>query len=90
MFTDGTSVVYADGSSVSGFVFTNNIAPDNAQWLYNQVHIGDPVIVKNTGATLKWGDGWTDWNVSFDEYVKGSAIPYTAKTGAAPSAGTAS
>jgi lipoprotein-anchoring transpeptidase ErfK/SrfK len=63
-----------------------NIAPDNAAWLYNQVHIGDPVTVKNTGATLKWGDGWTDWNVSFDEYVKGSAIPYAPKTAAAPSA----
>jgi len=62
-----------------------NIAPDNAQWLYNQVHIGDPVTVKNTSATLKWGDGWTDWNESFDEYVKGSAIPY-APTAAAPSA----
>ena len=62
-----------------------NIAPDNAQWLYNQVHIGDPVTVKNTGAPLKWGDGWTDWNESFDDYVKGSAIPY-APTAAAPSA----
>jgi hypothetical protein len=30
VFTDGTSVVYADGAQVSGFVFTNNIAPDNA------------------------------------------------------------
>lgn len=29
VFTDGTSVVYADGSQVSGFVFTNNIVPDN-------------------------------------------------------------
>src|SRR5262249_15256865 len=30
VFTDGTSVVYADGTTVSGFVFTNNILPDNA------------------------------------------------------------
>jgi hypothetical protein len=29
VFTDGTSVLYADGPSVSGFVFTNNIVPDN-------------------------------------------------------------
>jgi lipoprotein-anchoring transpeptidase ErfK/SrfK len=65
-----------------------NIAPDNAQWLYNLTHIGDPVTVANTGSPLKWGDGWTDWNESFDEYVKGSAIPY-APTGAAPSASAA-
>ena len=30
VFTDGTSVVYADNPPVSGFVFTNNIIPDNA------------------------------------------------------------
>jgi hypothetical protein len=30
VFTDGTSVVYADVTTVSGFVFTNNILPDNA------------------------------------------------------------
>ena len=30
VFTDGTSVVYADGAGVVGFTFTNNIVPDNA------------------------------------------------------------
>jgi hypothetical protein len=30
VFTDGCSVVYADRTQVSGFVFTNNILPDNA------------------------------------------------------------
>ena len=30
VFTDGTSVVLADTAPVSGFVFTNNIIPDNA------------------------------------------------------------
>ncbi len=64
-----------------------NIAPDAAQWLYNVSHIGDPVIVKNTGSPLTWGDGWTDWNRDWNEYVKGSAIPYTpAAPSPAPSA----
>ncbi len=64
-----------------------NIAPDAAQWLYNVSHIGDPVTVKNTGSPLTWGDGWTDWNRDWDEYVKGSAIPYTpAAPSPAPSA----
>jgi hypothetical protein len=31
VFTDGTSVVYADSTPVYGFVFTNNIMPDN-EW----------------------------------------------------------
>ena len=30
VFTDGTSVVFADSPPASGFVFTNNIIPDNA------------------------------------------------------------
>ena len=30
LFADGTSVVYADDRQATGFVFTNNIVPDNA------------------------------------------------------------
>jgi hypothetical protein len=30
VFTDGSSIVYAGDSQVQGFVFTNNIGPDNA------------------------------------------------------------
>jgi lipoprotein-anchoring transpeptidase ErfK/SrfK len=51
-----------------------NISMNDAKWLYGQVHVGDPVIVKNTTRSLKWGDGWTDWNVSWDDYLKGSAL----------------
>lgn len=29
VFSDGSSIVYADGPQVTGFVFTNNIVPDN-------------------------------------------------------------
>ncbi|OLB77428.1 MAG: hypothetical protein AUI14_15900 [Actinobacteria bacterium 13_2_20CM_2_71_6] len=54
-----------------------NIAPDAAKWLYGIVHIGDPVTVKNTGSQLQWGNGWSDWDHDWNEYVKGSAIPYT-------------
>jgi hypothetical protein len=37
--------------------------------------VGDPVIVKGTERGLDWGDGWTDWNVNWEEYLKGSALP---------------
>jgi hypothetical protein len=46
------------------------------EWLYSITHIGDPVIVKNTESRVKYGDGWTDWELSWEQYVKGSAIPY--------------
>jgi lipoprotein-anchoring transpeptidase ErfK/SrfK len=56
-----------------------NISMDNAKWLYGIAHVGDPVTVKNTGSPLQWADGWTDWDHGFEEYVKGSAIPYAAQ-----------
>jgi lipoprotein-anchoring transpeptidase ErfK/SrfK len=50
-----------------------NLSTENAQWLFGLVHVGDPVITQGTGSPLRWGNGWTDWNIPFDEYVKGGA-----------------
>ncbi|MFG2044125.1 Ig-like domain-containing protein [Dactylosporangium sp. NPDC048998] len=63
-----------------------NLSPANAEWLWKQTLIGDPVIIRNTEEHVKWGNGWTDWDVSWDEYVKGSAVPY--QPPAPPSAST--
>ncbi|GAA2630317.1 L,D-transpeptidase [Paractinoplanes durhamensis] len=52
-----------------------NVSPSNAQWLFDKTLIGDPVVVKGTGDKLAYGDGWTAWNVSWAEFVKGSALP---------------
>jgi lipoprotein-anchoring transpeptidase ErfK/SrfK len=56
-----------------------NVSTDNAKWLYGITHIGDPVIVKGTERKLTWGDGWSDWDKSWDEYVKGSALAAAAE-----------
>jgi lipoprotein-anchoring transpeptidase ErfK/SrfK len=55
-----------------------NMSTANATWLFNQTKIGDPIQVKGTERKLQNGNGWTDWNMSWDDYVKGSAIPYKA------------
>jgi lipoprotein-anchoring transpeptidase ErfK/SrfK len=55
-----------------------NVSPSNARWLFDKSLIGDPVIVKGTGVKLGYGDGWTPWNVSWAEFVKGSALPVPA------------
>ena len=47
---------------------------DNARWLYEQSHPGDLVKVTGTERQLEYGNGWTDWNVSFKEYKAGSAL----------------
>lgn len=63
-----------------------NISAANAEWLYGITQIGDPVLIKGTEEHVKWQNGWTDWDISWTEYVKGSAIPYVPPA-VAPSAG---
>ena len=38
-------------------------------------HVGDPVIVRGTEVPLTNGNGWTAWNVTWAEYITGSALP---------------
>jgi lipoprotein-anchoring transpeptidase ErfK/SrfK len=52
-----------------------NISTANAEWLFHLTHIGDPVIIKGAEHPLEWANGWTDWNVSWEEYLSGSALP---------------
>jgi lipoprotein-anchoring transpeptidase ErfK/SrfK len=52
-----------------------NVATDNGQWIYNWVKVGDPVIVKGTEQHLGQGNGWTAWDLPWDDFVKGSALP---------------
>ncbi|WP_327022432.1 L,D-transpeptidase [Micromonospora sp. NBC_01739] len=53
-----------------------NVSMTNGAWLFNNTRVGDPIVVKGTERKLQLGNGWTDWNVSWEEYVKGSALPY--------------
>jgi hypothetical protein len=52
-----------------------NLSPANAKWLFDQSHVGDPIIIKDTETTLDQGNGWTAWDRPWSEYVKGSALP---------------
>jgi lipoprotein-anchoring transpeptidase ErfK/SrfK len=61
-----------------------NMSIENAKWLFEQTRLGDPITIKGTERKLQHGNGWTDWNLSWEEYVKGSALPY--EPSAAPSA----
>lgn len=51
-----------------------NVSVKNAEWLFNNTLIGDPVITKGTPRKLQYTNGYTDWNKSWDEYRKGSAL----------------
>lgn len=46
----------------------------NAKWLFKHSQVGDVVRVSGTDRLLEEGNGWTDWNVSFQQYKAGSAL----------------
>jgi hypothetical protein len=46
----------------------------NAAWLYENTLIGDPVVTTGTRRRLEQGNGYSDWNISYAEYKKGSAL----------------
>jgi lipoprotein-anchoring transpeptidase ErfK/SrfK len=54
-----------------------NVSMANATWLFSQTRVGDPVTTKGTERPLKMGNGWTDWNMSWQEYLEGAALPHT-------------
>ncbi|WP_212826993.1 Ig-like domain-containing protein [Catellatospora sp. TT07R-123] len=55
-----------------------NVGPGNAVWLFENTHVGDPVTVKGTGHQLEPGNGFTAWDMSWKDFLKGSALPVPA------------
>lgn len=51
-----------------------NVSEAMGEWLFGKTMIGDPVTVSGTEVKLKNGNGWTDWNMSWDQYKKGSYL----------------
>jgi lipoprotein-anchoring transpeptidase ErfK/SrfK len=58
-----------------------NLSPSNAKWMYDKTLIGDPITVRGTGDKLVPGNGWTPWDLSWKDFVKGSALPVPAGLG---------
>jgi lipoprotein-anchoring transpeptidase ErfK/SrfK len=50
------------------------MSTDNAAWLFNLTHRGDPVEVTGTQRGLEDNNGWTDWNESYAQYKQASAL----------------
>ena len=79
--TWGGEFIHAAPWSVGEQGYTNtshgctNVSDEAAAWLMDTTHVGDLVTVKGTEVQLDPGNGWTAWNMSWDEYVKGSALP---------------
>ncbi|WP_432903913.1 Ig-like domain-containing protein [Micromonospora matsumotoense] len=52
-----------------------NVSMAMGRWLFAQTKVGDPITVKGTPRKLEPGNGWTAWSLTWDEFVKGSALP---------------
>jgi hypothetical protein len=46
----------------------------NAAWLFNHTLIGDPVVTTGSSRHMEYDNGYGDWNMSYAEYKKGSAL----------------
>lgn len=52
-----------------------NVSLEMGEWLYEFVKVGDPIVVKNTEVPLQPGDGFTAWDLEWEDFVAGSALP---------------
>lgn len=52
-----------------------NMSTEDARWLYEVVKVGDPVTVTGTEVALEPGNGWTAWDLTWEEFAAGSALP---------------
>ncbi|HEX3712896.1 MAG TPA: Ig-like domain-containing protein [Trebonia sp.] len=50
-----------------------NLAPANAEAYYKLAVPGDPITISASPKAGKWDNGWTEWFLSWPQYLKGSA-----------------
>lgn len=46
----------------------------DSAWLYENTLVGDPVVTTGSSKQMELGNGYGDWNVSYKQYAKGSAL----------------
>ena len=51
-----------------------NVSAANGKWLYDWFRVGDLVEVKGTGHRLNAGNGWTAWDLEWEDFLAGSAL----------------
>jgi lipoprotein-anchoring transpeptidase ErfK/SrfK len=73
------SVVNQGESNVShGCV---NLAPEDAQTYYNLAVPGDPITITSSSKAGNWDNGWTEWFLSWAQYLAGSATHMAVEAG---------
>ncbi|MFC5824900.1 L,D-transpeptidase [Nonomuraea insulae] len=57
-----------------------NARPDQAAWFYASSLRGDPVTITGTQRPLAWDNGWGFWQLPWEKWRRGSALPETDAT----------
>jgi lipoprotein-anchoring transpeptidase ErfK/SrfK len=91
--TNSGEFVHAAPWSVGSQGYSNvshgcvGLSTDNAYWLFQNSNVGDVVDVRNSGRVQDLGNGITEWNVSWKDWVKDSKTgPVTTEAISSPSA----
>jgi hypothetical protein len=58
-----------------------NLSPADAQTYYNLAVPGDPITITGSTKAGEWDDGWTEWFLPWQQFVKGSALHKAVKAG---------
>ncbi len=78
--TDSGEFIHAAPWSVSSQGKANvshgciGVSTENGAWLFKNCRVGDLIEVTGSKRGLETGNGWTDWNVSYEQFRKGSAL----------------
>ncbi|GAA2112907.1 L,D-transpeptidase [Actinomadura alba] len=63
-----------------------NSPPASAEWFFNWSYLGDPVIITGSSRKLDAFNGWSYYQMPWNQWVKGGALDRVVNTG--PAAGT--
>jgi lipoprotein-anchoring transpeptidase ErfK/SrfK len=58
-----------------------NLAPADAQTYYNMAIPGDPITINSSPKAGDWDNGWTEWFLSWSQYLAGSATHMAVEAG---------
>jgi hypothetical protein len=58
-----------------------NLSPADAQAFYNMAVPGDPVTITGSPKAGNWDNGWTEWFLSWSQYLRGSATGMAVEAG---------
>jgi lipoprotein-anchoring transpeptidase ErfK/SrfK len=58
-----------------------NMSPEDATIYYNMAVPGDPVNVTGSPRAGDWGNGWTMWFLSWNQWLRGSALRQAVQVG---------